>query len=267
MPLTNTRTLDMIIQACYEDKRIYNRCNRSLDGFIKEHGAGTSYIPALPLMEAVTPPATSRKATGADTSMVPVVMRKSVVEIRDEVESAYLNKSGKVLQGFIDGAAKAHGKNFDSKVIIEAQENGTVITWNGATVEAEDLDNIDAKFDELEVDPEDRFVVYPARLKTAIGRIDVIKTARGFNQNFLEKGVMEYNNLTLISSARVPKVGGKETLVGIWGPGMAFLLDKQMDKFSAYNTDPNVKATDHDYFAWYGYKLLDAKYAVISKQQ
>ncbi|HAX49680.1 MAG TPA: hypothetical protein PK605_00400 [Ignavibacteria bacterium] len=267
MALTNVQTiLDFIIQALYEDKGIFNMCNRSLDGFIKEHGAGEVRIPSLPVLEAVTPPATNRKAVAGDTGMVSVVMQKSVVEIREEVESAYLNKKGRILQGFIDGAAKAHRKNFDAKVILEAQNNGTVIPWNGATVTAEDLDNIDAKFDELEVDPDDRFVVYPARIKTAVNLIDVIKQARGFNQNFLEKGVLEYNNLKLVASARVAKIGGKENLVGIWGPGMAFLLDKQMDKFSVYNSDPNIKATDHDYFAWYGIKLLKAGYAIISKQ-
>jgi hypothetical protein len=266
MALTNLQVLDMIIQAAYEDKGIFNMCNRSLDGFIKEKGAGTVYVPKLPVLEAVTPPATNRKATGADTNMVPVVMRKSVVEIRDEVETAYLNKSGRVLQGFIDGAAKAHRKNFDAKIIAEAQDNGTVIPWQGGTISSDDLDNIDAKFDELEIDADDRFVVIPARLKTQVGQLDVIKAARGFNQNLLEKGVIEYNNLKLVFSARVAKVGGKETLVGIWGPGMAMLLYKEMDKFSVYNNDPNVKATDHDYFAWYGYKLLDATYAVIAKQ-
>lgn len=267
MALTNVQTiLDFIIQALYEDKGIFNMCNRQLDGFIKEHGAGTVYVPKLPQLEAVTPPATNRKAVQGDTSMVPIVMQKSVVEIREEVESAYLNKKGRVLQGFIDGAAKAHRKNFDAKVILEAQNNGTVINWNGAQLAAEDLDNIDAKFDELEVDADDRFVVYPARIKTMVNMIDIIKSARGFNQNFLEKGVLEYNNLKLVASARVAKIGGKENVVGIWGPGMAFLLDKEMDKFSAYNSDPNVKATDHDYFAWYGYKLLSSEYAIVNKQ-
>jgi hypothetical protein len=264
MAYSNVLTLDQVLQALYEDKGIFNLCNRNYDAFITEPGGNTAYIPAVPLLEAVTPPATNRKYTGADTDMIPVAMASSVVEVGQEVDMKYKNKSGAVMQGFIQGVSKAHRKNFDAKVIKEAQDNGTVINWAGAVLQWDDFMAIDAMFDTLEVDGDDRFIVYPSRLKTQVQSIDVIKTAMAHNPNYLEKGILQVANMRLISSARVATIGGKENLVGIWGPGLAFLLDSFMDREEAYDT--TNKRTDVDYFAWYGKKLLNAYFAVINKQ-
>lgn len=264
MPYTNSINLDLIIQALYEDRGIFNMCNRQYDGFIREHGASEVRIPAAPLLEAVTPPATNRKKVVGDTAMISIPMQKSVCEIQEEVEYAYMNKSRRVLDGFIEGSAKAHRKNFEAKVIAEAQANGTALAWDGATVSWDDFLAIDAKFDELEVDPDDRFVVYPARIKTQVMSIDIIKSAMAYNPNYLEKGIAVVANLKIVPSARVGKIAGKENLVGVWGPGLAFLLDKEMDRKEAYDPTPAVKATNIDYWAWYGVKLLKPEYAVIN---
>lgn len=265
MAYSNVLTLDQIIQALYEDKGIFNLCNRNYDSFVIEHGASKCSIPAIPLLEAVTPPATNRKAVLGDTNMVEVVMQKSVVELAEEVEAKYQNRSGSLMMGFIEGSAKAHRKNFDAKVIAEAQTYGTGIQWKGAQVSWEDFMAIDAKFDALEVDPDDRFIVYPARIKEQVLAIDVIKTAMSMNPEYLERGIVRVANMQIISSARVDKIGGKENLVGVWGMGLAFILDAMMDRKEAYNT--TSKATDIDYIADYGTKLLKADYAVINKQQ
>lgn len=265
MPLTNVQTLDMIIQALYEDKGIFNFCNRNLDGFITQHGAGTIYIPKLPLLEAVTPPATNRKYTGADTDMIPVVMQASVVEYGQEITAKYLNKSGRILQGFVDGSTKAHRKNFDGKVIAAAQADGTQISWKGAKVSFADFAAIHAKFNTLEVDGDDRFVVYPARIEEDFYSDPDIVRAMTKNPEYLEKGIFKILNMWIIPSARVAQVGGKETLAGIWGPGLAFLLDSLMEEAEAYDT--TNKRRDIDQFAYYGIKLLATEFAVISTQQ
>lgn len=265
MPYSKTITSDLVVQNLYEQKKIYNLCNRGFDGFLQEQrGAHKILIPALPLLEAVTPPATNRKYMIGDTDMIEVIAEKSVVEIGMEVEAKFTNKSGSLIMGFTEGMSRAHGKNFDAQVIAEAQNNGTVINWEGATLGFQDFANIDAKFDDLEVDAEDRFVVYPARLKNQFYKDPDLARAVSFNPNFLTNGIVEILNLKLIPSARVAKLGGKETLVGVWGPGLAFVLDNLVDREEVY--DKTNKRTDIDYLVWYGTKLLRSEWAIVNKE-
>lgn len=251
-----------MIQALYEDKGIFNMCNRNLDVFVQQQGGDNVYIPAMPLLTAVTPPDTNRKDTKADTNMVQVPMAKSVVEVGEEVEMRYMNKSGSVMQGFVVGVAKAHRKNFDAQVIAEAQGTTTTIPWDGGQISYGDFANISGKFNELEVDPDDRFVVYPARLESQLNKDPDIKRAMTYSPSYLENGIFRMLNMQIISSARVAKIGGKENLVGIWGPGLAFVLDAFMDYHEVYD-DVN-KRTLGDYFAWYGKKLYKNEYAIVS---
>lgn len=264
MPYSRTITSDLVIQNLYERREIYNLCNRGFDGLLHEQrGANKILVPSLPLLEAVTPPATNRKYMIGDTDMAEIVLQKSVVELGMEVEAKFTDKSGNLIIGFTDGMSKAHSKNFNARVIAEAQNNGTVINWEGATLSFSDFANIDAKFDQLEVDAEDRFVVYPARLKGQFYQDPDLARAVSYNPNFLRGGIVEILNLKLIPSARVGKLGGKENLVGIWGPGLAFVLDNMIDREEVY--DKTNKRTDIDYLVWYGAKLLRPEWAIINK--
>lgn len=263
---SRTVTSELVIQNLYEQKNIYNLCNRSFDGFLQEQrGANKILIPSLPLLEAVTPPATNRKYLIGNTDMVECIAQKSVVEIGMEVEAKFTNKSGSLIKGFTEGMAKAHAKNFDAKVIAEAQANGTTMTWDGAQLSFGDIANIDAKFDDMEVEADDRFVVYPARLKNQLYKDPDLARAITYNPNFLTNGIVEVLNLKLIPSARVQKIEGKENVVGIWGPGLAFILDNIVDREEVY--DKTNKRVDIDYLVWYAVKLLRPEWAIVNIEQ
>jgi len=267
MPYSKKLVADAVIAALTESLGIYNLCNRSYDGLVKE-GASSVDIPALPSMVVKTAGSAGnsadRKGVKGDTTMINVPLDKAAVPIKDEI-LAQFETNGKLLKDFIQGANNSFVEHFDTKVLETAVTTDQVLQFKGATLAWKDITAINKKFNMNKVPRKNRIIVIPTALEDDFYDIDLVKQALAFNRDLLENGIVRIQGMTFFVSGLVPQVGGKDAIVGIYGPGLAFILSRFMELKQSWDGDnlqDNIDVLSH-----FGYKLLLPKFAVVNAAQ
>jgi hypothetical protein len=264
MPYSKKLVADAVIAALTEGLGIYNLCNRSYDGLVKEDASSVD-IPALPDLVVKTAgsagDSADRKGVKGDTSMVNVPLDKASVPIKDEI-LAQFETNGKLLKDFISGANNSFIQHFDTKVLETAVATDQVLQWKGATLAWKDITALNKKFNTNKVPRKGRIIVIPSALEDEFYDIDVVKQAVAYNRDLLENGIVKVQGMTFFVSGLLPQVGGKDAIVGIYGPGLAFILSRFCELKQAWdgvNLQDNIDVLSH-----FGYKLLNTKFAVVN---
>lgn len=263
MPYNKTITADSVIKALVENKSLYNLCNRSYDGLVRE-GASSVDIPALPTMVVKSTGTSSthadRKKVKANTSMVNVPLEKAVVPIAEEVVANF-ETNGSLAREFANGARDAFTQFFNAAVISTAQQTNIIESLQGEKLGWKDITNISAIFNTNKVPDAGRLIVVPAALQNDFYDIDVVKQAVGYNKDFLEGRFLRILDMNFFLSGLVEKVEEKDNLVGIYGPGLAFILSRYMEQKEVY--DPEEIQTNIDFISHYGTKLLKNEFGIV----
>lgn len=269
MPFTKVLVADAVIKALTEANGIYAQCNRSYDGLVQQ-GATSVDIPAMPTLVAKTTGSASnsadRKGIKGDTTMVNVALGIAAVPIKEELLGRF-ETNGLLLQDFVAGAAASFQEQFDTDVLAEAVTGAPTATpMAGTALSWKDVMKIPALFNAAKVPQSGRIIVVPTALEEEFYDIDVVKNAVAYNRSLLEGQFLQIRGMNFFISALVPqKVEGKENVVGIYGPGLAFILSRYMDQERNY--DPENLQANIDFLSHYGQKLLKTSFAAVVRQQ
>lgn len=264
MPYSKTLVADSVIQRLIENQGIYSYMNRSFDGLVQQ-GANSVDVPKLsavtvktagtPLVDA------TRKKAKADTSMVNVPLNAYAVPLAEEILAQY-ETNGNLIKEYLNSASMTLQEYFDTLVITEAQTTTDAAAFAGATMGWPDIVNIMKQFDLNKVPKTGRVIVIDANLADEFFAIDVIKNAVGYNQQFLTTGtLLNILGMKFFISGLVPAIGGKTNIVGIYGPGLAFILSRFGELKQTWDS-VNLQNIN-DMLAHAGYKLFDNKFAVV----
>lgn len=258
---------DSVIQRLVESQGLFNAVNRSFDGLVRE-GAGSVDIPKLAdvvVKKSTATPLTdaSRKKAKADTTMVNVPLIDYAVPLAEEILGQY-ESNGMLIREYLTSASLKLQEQFDTDVIAAAQTTTDVadvasgvngLNWS-------DIVEVTAKMDKNKVPKSGRLFVVSAELAQEFYNIDVVKSSLGYNQQFLQSGtLLNLLGMKFYISGLVPTVTAKNNIVGIYGPGLAFILARFGEVKTAWDTT-NLQ-TVNDMLAHAGVKLLDDKFAVV----
>lgn len=268
MAFTKTLVADAVIAALTEKQSIYQNCNRSYDGLVQQ-GATSVDIPAMPTLVAKTTGTASghadRKGIKGDTTMVNVPLDIAAVPIKEELLGRF-ETNGRLLNDFVAGAVNTYAEKFDADTLDAAVTGATATQMAGATLAWGDVMKVPAILNAAKVPQEGRIIVIPTELEEAFYAIDVVKSAVAYQRDFLEGKFMVIRNMKFFISALVPKkVPAKNNIVGIYGPGLAFILSRYMEQERNY--DPENLQVNIDFIAHYGVKLLKSSFAAVVREK
>lgn len=266
MAFSSALLADLVIQGLYDHQGLYNLCNRSFDGLVKGAKATSVDIPKNPQLvastSAVASDSASRKKTKAGTSMVNVPFNTYTVPLIDEIESEF-ETNGMLLNNFVKDATEVLGEKFDADIIAEAQTTSKVIQWAGATLTWEDITALMQECTTNNMPKRSRVIVVPGAIESQWLNLDEVRRAMAFNPNYMETGIAKVNGYTFYVSNNVAQVSGKNNLVAIYGPGLAFIIKRYMERKSVYSPGTREEIIDFNSFA--AKKLLRDEFAVVSK--
>jgi hypothetical protein len=267
MAYNKTLVADAVIAALVEAQGIFSACNRSYDGLVQQ-GATSVDIPAMPTLVAKTTGTSSthadRKGIKGDTTMVNVPLSIAAVPIKEELLGRF-ETNGRLLQDFIAGARDTLSEKFDSEVLTEAITTTQVLSFADANLSWKDIMKVSAVFNAAKVPQRGRLIVIPTGLEEEFYDIDVVKTAVAQNRELLEGSFVRIRGMNFYISANVPKkVAGKENIIGIYGPGLVFILSRFMEQERVYD-ETNLQV-NIDFLAHFGKKLLRNQFAVVVRQ-
>lgn len=256
---------DSVVARLIEGQGIYQAMNRSFDGLVSQ-GATSVDVPKLAdvLVKKsgnVSNTHADRKKAKADTTMVNVPLISYAVPLAEEILAAY-ESNGMLIKEYLNSASLKLQEQFDEDVITEAQTTGDVSAFAGADLAWKDIIAINKKMDVNKVPKTGRVIVVSAALADEFYDIDVIKSALGYNQAFLSTGTMlNLMNMKFFISGLVPQVGGKDNIVGIYGPGLAFILSRMGELKQVWDSANLLNI--NDMLAHAGVSLFDDKFAVV----
>lgn len=261
-------TAEAVVQRLQETQGLYSYCNRSYDGFV-EKGATSVRRPKLPTLVVKKNTGTAsnsadRKKTKTDTIMVETELDVYAVPILDEIAGKF--ESNDLLRNeFVISAGGQLQEQFDADVIVAAQTTTQVQNMAGSTLSWDDITLISKVFNQNKVPKQNRIVVVSANLEQEFWNLDVIKNAASYNLVTLSSGkFVEVMGMRFFISGLVPQITGKDNIVGIYGPGLAFILSRFVEIKETY--DPELLADAIDLLAHAAAELDDDKFAVVVKK-
>lgn len=259
---------DSVVQRLIENQGIYSFMNRSFDGLVRA-GASSVDVPSLAAVVVKTagtaPLHADRKKSKTDTTMVNVPLSIKAIPLADEILGQY-ESNGTLIKEYLNSAAMALQEKFDIDAITEGQSTTDKTAFAGASMAWTDIVAISKKFDVNKVPKTGRVIVVDANLADEFFAIDVIKSAVAYNQQFLSTGtMMNILGMKFFISGLVPTVtiaaAQKYNMVGIYGPGLAFILSRNGEVKEAWDGENLVQVIDM--LAHSGQKLFDPKFAVL----
>lgn len=258
-------TVMQVITRLIEVLSLYNLCNRSYDGYVKE-GATSVRRPKLANLNVKTNEGTAansgdRTAVGAGTTMVETDLAVYAIPILAEI-AAQWSSNDKLRQEYIVSAVLTLQRAFDKAVIAAAQATDQVESFAGDKMAWGDIVKISQVLNQNEVPKDGRVVVISANLEDQFWDIDVVKNAASYNMQLLATGKMiELMGMKFFISGNVPKVNGKDCIVGFYGQGLAFILSKFGEIKEVYS--PDLLADVIDFLAYAGCELDANEFAVV----
>lgn len=260
---------DSVVQRLIENQGIYQSVNRSFDGLVRE---GASSVDVPKIADVVVKKSSGgyalsgadRKKAKAHTTMMNVPLVDYAVPLAEEI-LAQFESNGRLIKEYLDSATMKLQEQFDVDVITAAQTTADRTAFDAADMGWKDIANILARLDANKVPKTGRVIVVSANLAEEFFEIDVIKNAAAYNKEFLQSGaLMNILGMKFFISGLVPQlnIGGlKDNIVGIYGPGLAFILSRFGELKSAWDTT-NLQ-TINDMLAHAGVALFDDKFAVV----
>lgn len=267
MAYSRTLVADSVVQRLIETQGIYSYCNRAFDGLVKP-GATSVDIPKLASLTVKTAGVSSthadRAKTKTDTTMVNVALGKAVIPLADEI-LAQFESNGALLREYVTSAALTFQEYFDTMVVTEALTTANAID-DFSDLSWEQITGISKELDMLKVPKSGRIFAISAELADDFYSIDVVKNAMAYNIAKLETGqFLSIMGMKFFISALVPASGGKNQVVGFYGPGLAFILSKYMELKTAWDGENLLDV--NDLLCHFGYNLLSDSFAVKGKEQ
>jgi hypothetical protein len=269
MAYDKTLVADSVVQRLIENQGIYQSVNRSFDGLARQ-GASSIDVPALADVVVkkssggIAVASADRKKAKADTTMVNIPLVDYAVPLAEEI-LAQFETNGMLIKQYLDSASMKLQEQFDADVIAAAQGTTDRSVFDGEVLTWKDITNINARMDKNKVPKTGRIIVVSANLADEFYNIDVIKSSLGYNQNFLQSGTLiNLLGMKFFVSGLVEQlnIGGlKDNMVGIYGPGLAFVLSRFGELKQAWDTT-NLQ-TINDMLAHAGVKLFNDKFAVV----
>lgn len=260
---------DSVVQRLIENQGIYQSCNRSFDGLV---GEGASSVDVPKLADVVVKKSSGgialvsadRKKAKDATTMVNVPLLDYAVPLAEEILAQY-ESNGMLIREYLQSASMKLMEQFDTDVITEAQTTADRTAFAAANMGWNDITNIMARMDANKVPKSGRLICVSANLAEEFFDIDVVKNAASYNKEFLQSGtLLNILGMKFFISGLVPQlnIGGlKDNMVGIYGPGLAFILSRFGELKQAWDTT-NLQ-TINDMLAHAGVKLFDDKFAVV----
>lgn len=259
---------DSVVQRLVEGQGIYNQMNRSFDSLVRP-GATSVDIPdlAIPVIKTAGYSLTGadRKKSKTDTTMINVALSALAVPLADELLGSY-ESGGAMLTEYLNSAAAVLQEHLDKLVITAAQGSSQKSAFAGAAMAWADIIAINAAFDLAKVPKAGRVIALDANLAAEFFAIDVVKNAVSYNNNFLTTGTFLNfmgNRFYITGVSPTITVGGasKYTMVGIYGPGLAVIINKLGEIKEAWDS-VNLQ-TVVDMLAHVGVSLLKNEFAVV----
>ena len=259
---------DGVVQRLIEGQGIYSHCNRSFDSLVIS-GASSVDIPdlALPVVKTAgtAPTNADRKKSKTDTSMINIPLNAYAVPLANELLGRY-ESDGVILTEYLNSAAAVIQEKLDELVITAAQGTANKSAFKGAAMAFDDITDINKSFDILKVPKSGRIIVVDANLAAEFFGIDVVKSAISFNSNYLTTGTfLNFMGSKFFITGVAPAItvagNSKYTVCGIYGPGLAVIVNKLGEIKEAWdgtNLQDNV-----DMLAHAGVKLLKDAFSVV----
>lgn len=266
-------TVALILKGLYESKGIWNLCNRSYDGRVRDQWASSIDIPRNPQLvvksSGTTATHADRKGAKRDIDTVNVPFVKAIVPIAEELE-AFAETNGQSLQSLVADVVRALEKHFDKACYNEALASAVaagganVLDWEAGELQWGDILKINQFFDNNEVPAENRIVTVDSSISTQFKNLDVVKSAMAYNKDLLEKGVAIIDNVRYFIVTGQDKVNDKPALCGFYDQGVAMILKKHMERKTRYD---EVNVLDIiDYISYFGAKCTRDEYSMVLKQ-
>jgi len=269
MPWNKQVTADTVVTRMIENQGLYNLCNRSFDRLVQP-GATSVLVPKLPILlrkknTGTTPTHADRKETKNDTTMVQVDLDVHAVPIGAQVAGEF-ESGGLLTTEFINSAVMTLSEGYDSDIIEAAQDTTNVLETVGGSLAWKDIVKINKSFNTNKVPKNGRVIVVSAELEEEFWEIEIFQKAAAYHKEVLQTGtfVSVMNNKFFISGL-VPKIGGKDCVVGFYGPGIAAVLSRAAEIKEAY--DPENLSTSIDLLSHFGAKLLSDEFSVVVKKK
>jgi len=259
---------DSFVAKLIESQSIFSKMNRTFDPLVRQ-GASSVDIPNLAIPEVKTAGTplvdASRKKTHTDTTMVNIPLTKYAVPLADELLGAY-ESNGTLLTEYINSSVMVLQEKLDALTIAAAQATTDKTAFGAASMAWGDIIDINKRFDVNKVPKAGRVIVVDANLAAEFFGIDVIKNAVSYNSNFLTTGTMlQFMGNTFFITGVAPTItiasAQKYTMVGIYGPGLAVIINKMGDIKEAWDS-VNLQ-TVYDVICHAGVGLFDNKFAVV----
>lgn len=258
---------DSVVTRLIESQGIYNTMNRAFDGLVRP-GASSVDVPLLAIPNVKTSGTAvdhaDRTFAHNETTMVNVPMVPYAVPLADELLSQF-ETNGNLISKYLDSASMALQQKFDSLVITAAQGTSDKTSFAGASMAWADVVAINKKLDLNKCPKNDRVLIIDANIADEFFSLDVVKAALGYNPAYLEKGFVTLMNMKVFVSGLVPTItvssAEKYTMIGAYGPGVAFILNRVGELREAWDT-VNLQ-TIVDMVAHAGVKLLANAFATV----
>ncbi len=264
---------DSVVQRLIENQGIYSFMNRSFDGLVQQGASAVSVpniaVPTVKKGNSGTPLVdASRAAAHGSTNMANVPLTPYAVPLAEEVLNQW-ETNGNLIKEYLNSASMVLQQQFDIDTITAAQTTSQISAFAGASMAWADVIAIMKTFDLNKVPKAGRVIVIDANLADQFFSIDVVKSAMAFNQQFLSTGTMlNIMGMKFFVSGLVPQVSVaavlKYNMVGIYGPGLAFILSRMGELKQAWDTI-NLQNIN-DMLAYAGVSLFDNKFAVVKYQ-
>lgn len=271
MAYNKTIVADTFVQALIEGQAIYNMCNRSFDGLVKQ-GASSVDIPDLALgvvkkgaSAGTTPTDATRKKTKTNTTMVNVPLIPYAIPLSDEILAQY-ESNGALLKGYLANNALLMQEQFDIDCIAEALTTSNKTAFKGDEMAWADIVALNAQMDIKKVPKAGRLIVIDANLAEEFFNIDVIKAHVSYNPQAMSSGTfikimgMNFYISGLVETVTVGE-DEKHCMVGWYGNGLAFILSRMGEIKTVWDGDLLADLTD--FLGHAGVKLLKSDFAVV----
>jgi hypothetical protein len=269
MPWNRQVTVDAVIQRLYEGLSLFSKMNRSYDSLIKSSGATSVARPKLAQVvvkknTAIAANSADRKKTKDDTEMVTTTLDIYTAGILSQM-TAEFESNNRLRREYEISMAQALAEQFDKDVIAAAQKTSNILETTASGVLAwKDIAKVSKFFNGKKVPKNGRVLVIPAELEDQFWDIDVIKNAIAYNIATLSSGAFfRILNMDFFISGNVPQVGGKENIVGIYGPGLAFILNRFAEIKEVYS--PELQGDVIDLLAHAAAEIDGDEFAVVVK--
>lgn len=259
---------DSVLTRLIDTQGIWQKMNRSFDALVSQ-GATSVDIPSLAVPTVQTSGTaldnSNRKETHTDTTMVNCPLTLYSVPLADELIARY-ESNGMLLKEYYQSAAEALQQKFDELVLAAIMGTTVKSIVASSTVDWPDIVAIKQTLDLAKVPKNNRYLIVDSNLASDFYQITEVVEAMKYQRDYFEGGVPKILGMGVLETASSTTTTNsvahaKRGIAGVYGPGVASILSRNMEVHSAWDTTNLRYAIDCT--AHYGAKLLSVSYAAV----